>query len=121
MKKTYTVEYGPTGWECTIEIDETPNTLECIKIMVEFWTDWEHRLFINDDDYVKTFLQQLAREINYIQAEYNYNLIGVKGEFENREGWSKMDGSYGIEIMEIDDFEFSHSEYVVMPVEAVQP
>lgn len=118
-KKTYDIEYGPTWWECVVVIDHTPETLDCIKIMVEFWTGWEHRLLMNDDDYVKTFLQQLAREINHIQIEFNYNLKGVIEEFANREGWCLMDGSKGIEITSIDDFEFDHSNYVVLEREEV--
>ncbi|HVW97530.1 MAG TPA: DUF2528 family protein [Mucilaginibacter sp.] len=112
-KKTYTVIYLPTIWECRVEIDHEEKTLEAIRLMVEFWTGYEYRLSANNGDYVKTFLQQLAREINYIQAEHNYNLKGVTDEFKNREGWCPMDGSYGIVILDTDDFEFEHDDYEI--------
>ncbi|MHB8209121.1 DUF2528 family protein [Mucilaginibacter sp.] len=126
-KKTYIVVYGPTSWKCQIAIDEDfkvpfindetklpEDTKWAIKEMVEFWGWWQERLDRNEGDYTKTFLQQLAREINYIQVEYDYNLRGVIEEFENREGWFKMDGSLGIEILSIDDFEMEYHDYEVM-------
>lgn len=112
-KKSYNIEYGPTWWECTVEIDHTRATDKVIRTMVEYWTGWEERLDNNDGDYNKTFLQQLAREINYIQIQDNVMLKGVLKEFENREGWLPMDGSYGIEITHIDDFTFEHNQYQV--------
>ena len=115
-KKTYQVEYGPTWWECTIAIDHSPEVDARIKEMVEHWTGYKGRLADNKGDYTKTFLQDLAREINYIQAEYNYNLEGVIGEFDNRDGYYKMDGTMGITIVDIDDFEMQHSEYVVTEI-----
>lgn len=125
--KTYTVIYGPTWWECTISIDHSfvfenisPGEhwpmAKALEEMVIFWSDGKKRLALNDGDVVKTFLQQLAREINYIQAVKDYNLEGVIEEFVNREGWWVMDGSNGITIVDIDDFDFAYNEYEVMEV-----
>ncbi|WP_158602551.1 hypothetical protein [Proteiniphilum sp. X52] len=41
--------------------------------------------------------------INYITFE---NVNGVKREFENKEGFAKIDGSNGIELMTIWGYEF---------------
>ncbi|WP_432328877.1 DUF2528 family protein [Mucilaginibacter sp. P25] len=113
-KKMYEIEYGPTWWECTVVVDHTPEVDNAIREMVEFWGGWENLLKENKGDYTKTFLKGLARDINYIQAEYDYNLTGVIQEYaEGREGWCKMDGSAGIEITAIDDFDFSYDQYVV--------
>jgi hypothetical protein len=114
MIKTYTVSHGPTWWECQIGIDDSPETVARIMEMVEFWSDWKSRLETNEGDYIKTFLQDLAREIQYIIAEHDYNLTGVIEEFINREGWCLMDGTFGIEILNVDEFEFTHSEYEVL-------
>jgi len=113
-KKMYDIEYGPTWWECTVVIDHTPEVDNAIREMVEFWAGWEHHLKDNNGDYTKTFLKNLARDINYIQAEFNYNLVGVIEEYsKEREGWCKMDGSSGIEITAIDDFDFGRDQYLV--------
>jgi hypothetical protein len=113
-KKMYDIEYGPTWWECTVVVDHTPEVDNAINSMVEFWVGHEDRLSANEGDYTKTFLQQLGREINYIQAEQHVNLTGVLKAFDNREGWCKMDGSAGIEIIAAEDFSFEHNQYVVM-------
>ena len=123
--KKYTIKYPDIYWECEIEIDEdfiTPTykksdppvtTKDRIKQMVEFWSDWEDRLEDNDGDYTKTFLQQLASRCLEIVISNNYNLFGVIGEFEEAEGWFKMNGSYGITITSVDDFEFQYSEFQI--------
>jgi hypothetical protein len=125
MKKTYCIENLATWTECSVEVDldfvlpfknddKITTTADAIKDMVEFWIGWENRLEANQGDYTITFLQQLAREINYIQIEYNYNLIGVIDEFRNRNGWCAMDGSFGIWIKQIDDFELPTTDYHVL-------
>lgn len=116
MTKTYTVAYGPTFWECQIFIDWSfPHTQNAIETMIRFWSGGEGRLYTNGGDYEKTFLQQLAREISYIMAgEHHLNVEGVKDAFKNREGWCKMDGSLGIEILDVDDFSFDYSDFEVM-------
>lgn len=116
MKK-FKVQHRDTLWECEIEIDtENVDTIIAIKDMVDFWVGAKDRLENNDGDYIKTFVQQLAREIFYIIAEHDYNLYGVVKEFENREGWCTMEGSYGIKITNVDDLEFKHYEFEVEEV-----
>lgn len=127
MKKTYTVAYGPTFWECQIAIDEdfkvpfinqTTNEPEdtrwAIKEMVEFWAWWEERLEKNEGDYTKTFLQMLARKICTLQADDQYPLEAMIKWFSDKEGWFDMDGTWGIEILSFDDFEFQYHEFEVM-------
>jgi hypothetical protein len=130
MVKQFKVTYFPNDWACTIEIDENyviPHlsndelaiTKRAIVTMVEFWTGWEDRLDRNDGDYVKTFVQQLAREIVYITSEDR--MAGTQTiikEFENREGWCLMDGSYGIKILSIDDFDLDYDQFEVEEVAA---
>lgn len=120
MKKRYKIENNLLSWTAEVEIDEDfvienqPYTTKDIIIdMVEFWSNYEYRLELNDGDYIKTFLQNLAREILYIITEYNYNISGVISEFKNREGWCVMDGSKGIKIISIDDFEFELDNFEV--------
>jgi Protein of unknown function (DUF2528) len=105
-------------WECTVKIDvERADTLEAIKDMIDFWTGSEERLEANNGDQVKTFVQQLAREIFYIQsADMRLNIEGIKKEFENREGWGSMDGSLGIWIDYVEDLEFGYDIFEVEEV-----
>ncbi len=113
-KKTYTVTYIPQDWDCTVEIEDEVNgvaTLDLIKQMVEFWTDWESLLDDNDGDYTRAFLQQLARQAFLICVGENYNTYGIVEEFNDLEGWCKMDGSQGIKITNTDDFDAAYSDF----------
>ncbi|RVU01108.1 DUF2528 family protein [Mucilaginibacter limnophilus] len=127
--KTYTINHGPTWWECQVAIDHSfivkvpvpesdqPEdwTMEkTMREMIMHWTGGAGWLKENDGDITKTFLQQLAAEIQQIQCENNYTLEGVIEEFVNREGWWPMDGSCGVQILEVEDFEFLMNEYEVM-------
>lgn len=112
-KQLYEVEYGPAFWECTIVIDHTPDTEDAMKAMVEFWIDWESHLEANDGNYTKTFVQQLAREAYWIQAEHHVNLKGVIEQFKHREGWTQMDGSFGFTITYVDNFSVDQRDFQV--------
>lgn len=122
---TYIVEYSDVMWEMKVALDEDATTpwqkkdksfftlKECIKEMVEFWTDWESDVEENEGDYTKTFLQSLAIECYRIIVSNNYNTFGVISEFDDKEGWCKMDGSFGIKIIDCDDVNFSNSSFEV--------
>lgn len=61
MKKQYSIEHESHKFELIVVIDfQHPNTLEAIHSMVDFWVGSEYKVRMNDGDYVKTFLQQLA-------------------------------------------------------------
>ena len=117
-------------WECLVEIDESfviptlklndgnYTTLDAMKEMILFWNGGASRLDLNDGDITKTFLQQLAREIQFIILEHNYNLIGVISAFTQREGWFDVDGSAGIKLMFVDDLEIEWDEFIVEEVAA---
>lgn len=106
--KTYKIAYD--WWEATIKIDEE-KAKEAIKEMVEFWMGWESRLGLNDGDYTKTFLQQLSR--NILIESMDYNLHGIISKYDDREGWTKMDGSKGIEIISVNNWEFYENNFEI--------
>lgn len=114
MKKyKITFESFIYDWNCVVEIDEEKSKAP-IKEMVEFWMGWEHRLAMNDNDYIKTFLQQLARKIFYLSFAEGYNLNGIITCFNNWiEGWYKMNGEYGIKILEVDPVEIEADDFSV--------
>lgn len=116
-KTTYTVTYDPLLWSCTISIEDQHNgkpTLDVIKEMVEFWSDWEQLLSDNDGDYINAFVQQLARQAFLICAAHNYNTFGVVEEFKDMEGWVAMDGSCGITLVSTDDYDALYSDFLII-------
>ena len=130
MKRRYKISNIINFWDCTVEIDPdfviehlsmsngAFTTMDIMKEMIGFWMGGEGRLDDNDGDVTKTFLQQLGREIFIILSNSNWNVNGVIAEFENREGWAAMNGSFGIKIIDTDVVEFSHSDFEVEEVES---
>lgn len=110
---------------CVIEIDfDAELLIENIKETVQFWSGWQDRLDINDGDYVKTFIQQLASNVQWVALKNNYNTFGVRSEFADMEGWFEMDGSKGVTLLqhttiEYEDFEFDVHQ--TSGVEAAKP
>jgi hypothetical protein len=68
---------------------------------------------MNDGDYTKTFIQQLAKTSFLFVISENHNLYGVLSDFAEGEGWYEMDGSYGIKIISVDDVEFNEDEFEI--------
>jgi hypothetical protein len=125
MLKVYNINHPMTSWACSVEINEefiiqtlsepdAPySTKMLMKEMVLFWMGGKSRLKENDDDIAKTYLQQLGREILIILTEQDLNVHGVISEFENREGWSKLDGSFGIKLLDVDNVDIAHDEFEI--------
>jgi len=128
MLKVFKIDNYPNNWSCTIEINpdfiiqerSTPDKVctchDVMASMISYWHGGDERLKILNGKIDKTFAQQLAREIFLILAEGNKTVKGVIAEFENREGWSSMDGSWGIKIIEVDDLSFDHDDFDVEEV-----
>ncbi|MFD2961313.1 MULTISPECIES: hypothetical protein [Olivibacter] len=128
MKRIYQLTNTDFDWQCTIAIDEDHlisqsgsesfYAKDIIKYMVEFWVGWETRLEENEGDYIKTFLQQLARQVLYLAIENpRYNISGIIASFRDLEGWSIPDGSDGIELVSFDRIEIEHERFQVEEVE----
>lgn len=79
--------------EVTID-DSNPKLKDTLTEMVEFYSDWEHRLEDNDGDYLITFLKDLTL---FIVQEARIP--------SDDEGWCDMDGSYGITVFNFSRYE----------------
>lgn len=121
--KKYTLSYAPIDWWCVIEIAEEVDgvkTIDRIKEMVEFWSEWESLLSDNNGDYTSAFLKQLARQAYMIASSNQYNTYGVVEEFNDMEGWCKMDGSCGIKILSTDDVDVSYGDFEIESIDPQQ-
>lgn len=124
MTKFYEVSHADFDITVKVAIDDIEisgngqlaTTADVIKAMVEFWTDWEFLLEMCDGDYTQAFLKQLANETLRIVCEHNCSVKGVIDQFKNREGWAPMNGTFGIEIMEVDYSEPDDTEFTVKEV-----
>lgn len=112
MIKTYKVTRGLfSDWEMTVVIDHEKANKH-IKEMVEFWHGWEKRMKDNNDNYTSIFLKQLGFEVFYQIMSEGYNLTGILYLFsEGHEGWCRMDGTFGITIISVDESDIDEDDF----------
>lgn len=84
--KTYSLLYDSTCI-AEIQIDDTDQARTAIKEMVEFWAQWEDRLYRFEEDYTLCWLNQVACALLNGRR-------GVEGE-----GWAPLDGSMGLKLL----------------------
>lgn len=117
MKKKYYVEHTGAYGSITVEIDhgfvdKDGNDINAIiDTMLEFWIGSQKRIDENDGDKIKTFLKQLCEKTMRLVTSENLSMRGLLEEFEEAEGWCKMDGSKGIEIVDFEEPDFT-TEYL---------
>lgn len=104
MKK-YKIEHPLLGWEIHFEVDRSK------KEILELYKFW----FGSDEDSleekIQKVLKMIASEAFRIGADRNYNTEGIKSILQTREGFGKMDGTYGINLTYCDNaFTFIESE-----------
>lgn len=108
--RVYTVEHEPTSAEIKVEINfdykfqygELQMSMnDMMKEMVDFWVGFEYRLNDNNGNYFETFLKQLCHEVMILGLDKN--VLGIISEFNNREGWWKIDGTEGIKLLSVDN------------------
>lgn len=97
------------------KVAETWNIERVMKEILMFWTSGQGRIDDNEDNIQDAFLKLLCEEVMRMLAEQNnLNEFGIKSLFENREGWFKMDGSFGVEILGVDPPIFNNQDdYVI--------
>lgn len=118
--KIYIVEHEPTGGSITVEIDfdhvsviageeRAPHGL--IKDMVDFWMNSETRLNQNSGVYFPTFLKMLCQECLEIYNSMPCSVNKLVEQFNNREGYCRMDGSRGFKITAIEGMDVYTQEH----------
>jgi len=70
---------------------------------LDFWT-WDYD---EDADPVDEALKKYAIECIREATSNGWNTFGVKNEFERKEGWTSLDGKYGIELIYVEGYEYN--------------
>ena len=112
MKKKYHIKHKIDDWNIVIEIDHNFDMSrkpyidmeDAIQKMVKFWDSWEEDLYEHCGDYTKVLLYNIAKE-SYIETMKNDRSVkNTIASFNIKEGYTPMDGSYGITILEINKY-----------------
>jgi hypothetical protein len=102
MKKEYTFDYNSMEAEAIFEVDTEVFTDEHARATLEFFT-WDYD---EEADPIDEVMKKYAVEaIKFATAE-NYNEQGVISEFDSYEGFCKIDGSAGIELISVTAYRF---------------
>lgn len=109
MKKEYNFNYYLHKAAVCFVVDTEKFTEEMAKSTLTFFV-WDYD---DEADPVDEVMKKYAIEAIKIATFNNYNAYGVKSEFENNEGFCRVDGSYGITLTSVTAFEFEDSDLEV--------
>lgn len=117
MKKTYKLTFD--WWDATIEIDQDEKTLDNIKSQLSFFTGGQRIIdnAENAEEIIEAYLRQIARSL--VIESMDWKLAGVIDKIADdmHEGFLPIDGSFGVKLISIDNWEFSEDDFWVGEVE----
>lgn len=102
MIKHYTFNYNVYEAEAAFKVDTEKFTEEKAKATLEFFL-WDYD---TEADPIDEVMKKYAMEAIKIATFEDYNLAGVIEAFKNKEGFFPIDGSHGIELNLINEYEF---------------
>lgn len=107
---TTTLEVTEASFEVTVAIDhDNPLSDEAINSACEHTVDYE--LVAECETNTDAFLKALAINCFRLQAEKTLNAYGVMKHYEDADGWPPLDGSWGIQLVDVDLIDF-RPEYI---------
>lgn len=102
MIKIYRITYNYYEAETTFKVDTEKFTEEIAKQTLDFYS-WEYNKNNNPiDEALKKYAIQAIKFATY----NDYNTLGVIREFEDTEGFANVDGSMGIQLIDVEPYEF---------------
>jgi len=102
MIKNYTFNYNIYDAEATFKVDTERFTAEMAQQTLDFFS-WDYD---EEADPIDEVMKKYAMEAIRIATFNNYNVNGVISEFNNNEGYCKVDGRMGIELLSVEGYEF---------------
>jgi len=106
-KIKYKVELDNIYCSINVEINDDENTKQMMDMCNKFWSGHQQRLDDENGDITATFLKLLCGTALTVQKAGDYNLYGVVQEFNDMEGWCRLDGSEGIKLTSIDGLTYT--------------
>jgi hypothetical protein len=116
MKKRYTIRYA-WDFDMVVTIDHDVVTDEKLHELNNFWSGAAERLADANHDVLKAVLTTLAMKA------FRMTITDLDPEGQLRrgevEGWPPLDGSEGIQLVQLDYFELDQDEVFITYVEEV--
>lgn len=105
MKKTFQFDYNYQEAGATFVVDTDVFKPQHAKDLLEFFT-WNYD---KNADPIDELMRKWAMQAIEIATAENYNEYGVKSWFKENEGFLAIDGSMGVELKFIQQYEFDES------------
>lgn len=102
--KKYSFDYDLGEADALFEVDTEKFTEEMANATLEFFS-WDYDKKANPIDEV---MKKYAMRAIEFATFNNHNAYGVKSDFENAEGFAKVDGSVGVTLIRVNGYEFSY-------------
>lgn len=103
--KTYSFMYGFHEAIVTFEVDTDVFTPDLANETLQFFI-WDYE---KKADPIDEVMKKYAIQAIKCATFNSYNELGVISDFEETEGYYKIDGSNGIRLIDVSEFEFDES------------
>jgi hypothetical protein len=103
MIKTFNFDYDYCEAKVVIKLDTDLFTEEHAQSTLDFFL-WDYD---EENDPVEEVLRKYAMEIIRVATKDSLNVFGVTREFDNKEGFLKLDGSLGLTLVSVTPYEFN--------------
>lgn len=100
--KKFKFDYDSGEASAAFSVDTDIFTEEMAKGTLEFFL-WDYDEL---NDPIEEVMYKYAMEAIETASKYSYNTYGVKKDFENKEGFCKVDGSLGITLLSVSGYKF---------------
>ena len=104
MIKTLEYDYSRHEASCTLQLDTEKFMKEDAQVLLDFFS-WDYP-YDTDANPVDEYMKKVAMECIKVATFNNYNEKGVISEFEEMEGWPRIDGTNGITLLDVSTYEF---------------
>lgn len=101
--RTYRFDYNSGDAMAIFKVDMNMFTNDHARALLDFFT-WD---FDEDADPIDELMKKYAIKAIWIATSENYNIIGVKDWFSEQEGFIPLDGSNGITLISIEQYDFN--------------
>jgi hypothetical protein len=102
MKREYKFIYNTYDANASFIVDTEIFKEEDAKELLEFFS-WNYDKNANPID---ELMKKYAIKAIWVATTENYNLYGVQSWFEEQEGFINVDGSQGVELTSVTEYEF---------------
>ena len=104
--KMYKFNYDNHEASATFKVDTSVFTDEHAKATLEFFL-WNYD---ESNAPIPEVLKKYAMEAIWAATKYSYNLKGVISDFNNKEGFVKVDGSVGLTLLSVERYNFDEDK-----------